>query len=117
MDNAEKIIEKFGENSKKLKASLKELKKSFKTADEIDDERMKLEGAIRYWKSKAEEKEREAQDLEYSKLDWEHEANQCLKCSSEHRQLADWLMELQQRREADVVSRYEWDSILEEVRR
>ena len=37
----------------------------------------------------AEEKEGEAQDLEYSKLDWKHEANQCLECASEHRQLAE----------------------------
>ena len=114
MDNAEKIIEKFGENSQKLKASLKELKKAIKTADEIDDERMKLEGAIRYWKSKAEEKMTESRQ-QYD-LGFYEESRECIWRSAEHSQLANWLTELQQRREADIISRYEWDSVLEEVK-
>jgi len=52
---------------------------------------MTLDEAIKHAEEVAEEKEGEAQDLEYSKLDWRHEANQCSKCAEEHRQLAGWL--------------------------
>lgn len=60
---------------------------------------MTLEEAIKHAEEVAEEKENEAQDLEYSKLDWKYEANQCSKCSEEHRQLAKWLKELKNYRE------------------
>ena len=52
---------------------------------------MTLDEAIKHAEEVAEEKESEAQDLEYSKLDWKHEANRCSKCAEEHRQLAEWL--------------------------
>ena len=52
---------------------------------------MTLEEAIKHAEEVAEEKENEVQDLEYSKLDWKHEADQCSKCAEEHRQLAEWL--------------------------
>ena len=57
---------------------------------------MTLDEAIKHAEEVAKEKEKEAQDLEYSKLDWRHEANQCSECSKEHRQLAEWLKELKQ---------------------
>ena len=60
---------------------------------------MTLDEAIKHAEEVAEEKENEAQDLEYSKLDWKYEANQCSKCAEEHRQLAEWLKELKQLRE------------------
>lgn len=60
---------------------------------------MTLDEAIKHAEEVAEEKENEAQDLEYSKLDWKYEANQCSKCSEEHRQLAEWLKELKDYRE------------------
>lgn len=60
---------------------------------------MTLDEAIKQAEEVAEEKENEAQDLEYSKLDWKYEANQCSKCSEEHRQLAEWLKELKDYRE------------------
>lgn len=52
---------------------------------------MTLDEAIKHAEEVAEEKESEVQDLEYSKLDWRYEANQCSKCAKEHRQLAEWL--------------------------
>lgn len=52
---------------------------------------MTLDEAIKHAEEVAEEKESEVQDLEYSKLDWRYEANQCSKCVKEHRQLAEWL--------------------------
>lgn len=52
---------------------------------------MTLDEAIKHAEEVAEEKESEAEDLEYSRLDWRHEANQCLECAKEHRQLAEWL--------------------------
>lgn len=60
---------------------------------------MTLDEAIKHAEEIAEEKENEAQDLEYSKLDWKYEANQCSKSSEEHRQLAEWLKELKDYRE------------------
>lgn len=59
---------------------------------------MTLDEAIKHAEEVAKEKENEAQDLEYSKLDWKHGANQCSECSKEHRQLAEWLKELKQLR-------------------
>ena len=55
---------------------------------------MTLDEAINHAEEVAEEKESEAQDLEYSKLDWKCEANKCSDCAKEHRQLAEWLKEL-----------------------
>lgn len=52
---------------------------------------MTLTEAILHAEEVAKEKEEEAQDLEYSKLDWKDESNQCKKCAEEHRQLAEWL--------------------------
>lgn len=60
---------------------------------------MTIDEAIKHCIEVAEEKESEAQDLEYSKLDWKYEANQCSKCAKEHRQLAEWLRELKRDRE------------------
>jgi len=60
---------------------------------------MTLDEAIKHCEEVAEEKENEAQDLEYSKLDWRHEANKCSKCAEEHRKLATWLKELKQLKE------------------
>lgn len=60
---------------------------------------MTLNEAIKHAEEVAEEKENEAQDLEYSKLDWKYEANQCSECAKEHRQLAEWLKELKQLKE------------------
>ena len=65
---------------------------------------MTLDEAIKHAEEVAEEKESEAQDLEYSKLDWKHEANQCAECAKEHRQLAAWLKELKRYRETNTVS-------------
>ena len=59
---------------------------------------MTLDEAIKHAEEVSKEKENEAQDLEYSRLDWRHEANQCSECSKEHRQLAEWLKELKQLR-------------------
>ena len=52
---------------------------------------MTLDEAIKHAEVVAVEKESDAQNLEYSKLDWRHEANQCSECASQHRQLAEWL--------------------------
>jgi len=52
---------------------------------------MTLDEAIKHYEKVAEEKESEAQHLEYSKLDWKYEANRCSKCAEEHKQLAEWL--------------------------
>jgi hypothetical protein len=60
---------------------------------------MTIDEAIKHAEEVAEEKESEAQELEYCKLDWKHEANKCAECSKEHRQLAEWLKELKQLRE------------------
>lgn len=60
---------------------------------------MTIDEAIKHAEEVAEEKENEAQDLEYFKLDWKYEAKQCSKCAKEHRQLAEWLKELKQLRE------------------
>ena len=57
---------------------------------------MTLDEAIKHAEEVAKEKENEAQDLEYSKLGWRHEANPCSECAKEHRQLAEWLKELKQ---------------------
>ena len=70
---------------------------------------MTLDEAIKHAEEVAEEKENEAQDLEYSKLDWRHEANQCFTCAEDHRQLAEWLKELKRLKEQepceDAISR------------
>ena len=62
---------------------------------------MTLDEAIKHCEEVAEEKENEAQDLEYSKLDWRHEANKCSKCAEEHRKLARWLRELKAYKEQE----------------
>ena len=64
---------------------------------------MTLDEAIKHAEKVAEEKENEAQDLEYSKLDWRHEANQCSKCAEEHRQLAEWLKDYKRLLEQEPV--------------
>ena len=60
---------------------------------------MTIDEAIKHSEEVAKEKENEAQELEYSKLDWKHEANLCKECAEEHRQLAEWLKELKMYRE------------------
>ncbi len=64
---------------------------------------MKLDEAIKHAEEVAEEKENEAQDLEYSKLDWRHEANQCSTCAEEHRQLAEWLKDYKRLLEQEPI--------------
>lgn len=68
-----------------------------------------LDEAIKHAEKVAEEKESEAQNLEYSKLDWKYEANQCSECAKEHRQLAEWLKDykrlLEQEPCEDAISR------------
>lgn len=64
---------------------------------------MTLDEAIKHAEEVAEEKEDEAQDLEYSRLDWRHEANQCLECAKEHRQLAEWLKDYKRLLEQEPV--------------
>ncbi len=63
---------------------------------------MTVDEAIKHAEEVAEEKEREAQDLEYSKLDWRYEADQCFECAKEHRQLAEWLKQLKELRQKDA---------------
>ena len=74
---------------------------------------MTLDEAIKHAEEVSEEKENEAQDLEYSKLDWRHEANQCSKCAEEHRQLAEWLRDykrlLEQEPMLDKIRAEIWD--------
>ena len=60
-----------------------------------------LDEAIKYCEEVADEKENEAQELEYSKLDWKHEANLCKECASEHRQLAEWLKDYKRLKEQE----------------
>lgn len=60
---------------------------------------MTIDEAINHAEEVAEEKESEAQNLRYSKLDWRYEADKCFECANEHRQLAEWLKELKQLRE------------------
>ena len=55
---------------------------------------MTIDETIKHYDEVAMQKEYEATDLEYSTLDWKYEANKCLECASEHRQLAEWLKEL-----------------------
>ena len=62
---------------------------------------MNLEDAIRHAEEVAEEKENEAQELEYSKLDWKHEANLCKECAEEHRKLAEWLRDYKRLKEQE----------------
>jgi len=82
---------------------------------------MTLDEAIKHAEEVAEEKENEVQDLEYSKLDWKHEANQCSKCAEEHRQLAGWLIELKEYKEQepceDVISRQAMIEVLNKMDR
>lgn len=70
---------------------------------------MTLDEAIKHAEEVAEEKESEAQDLEYSKLGWRYEVNKCSKCAEEHRQLAEWLKDykrlLEQEPCEDAVSK------------
>lgn len=58
-----------------------------------------LDEAIKHCEEVADEKENEAQELEYSKLNWKHEANLCKECASEHRQLAEWLKDYKRLKE------------------
>ena len=74
---------------------------------------MTLDEAIKHAEEVAEEKESEAEDLEYSRLDWRHEANQCLECAKEHRQLAEWLKDYKRLLEQEPVL----DKIRDEIER
>lgn len=66
---------------------------------------MSLDEAIIHAEEVAEENEKRA---EYSSgriengmgIFYENEANKCLECAKEHRQLAEWLKELKQKRQA-----------------
>ena len=66
---------------------------------------MILEEAILHAEEVAEENEKNAQFYEYRfsyrKVEYyQKKADECLKCASEHRQLAEWLRELKGYREA-----------------
>ena len=63
---------------------------------------MTIDEAIKHCEEIAEEKEGEAQDLAYSKLDWRYEANQCSECAKKNRQLVTWLKELKELRRKDA---------------
>jgi hypothetical protein len=72
---------------------------------------MTLDEAIKHAEEVAEEKENEVEYLEYSRLDWRHEANQCSECAKEHRQLAEWLKDYKRLLEQEPVL----DKIEEEI--
>lgn len=79
---------------------------------------MTLTEAILHAEEVAKEKEEEAQDLEYSKLDWKDESNQCKKCAEEHRQLAEWLkdykrlLEQEPRKDEVVLTKEEYKELV-----
>lgn len=69
---------------------------------------MELNDAISHAREKAEEQKKKAERniIETTKEGWIRvydgkEYNDCLECAKEHEQLAEWLTELKERREAD----------------
>lgn len=71
-----------------------------------------LDEAIAHCLAVAEKKEREAQNLEYSKLDWKHEVNQCLECAKDHRQLAEWLRKLKAYEDRQDLINKSWQELI-----
>ena len=64
---------------------------------------MKLEKAIIHAEAIAKAKEREAKEnRNHGGWAYDDEAKKCSACAAEHRQLAEWLKELKERREKDV---------------
>lgn len=63
---------------------------------------MTLDEAIKHCKEKAEELRKEAKWIGTSEVpSMKKETQDCLECANEHEQLAGWLAELKERREAD----------------
>lgn len=63
---------------------------------------MNLEEAIKHCKEKARENRKKADEWYAGGCSFtQAEGNDCLECAKEHEQLAEWLKELKQRREAD----------------
>ena len=63
---------------------------------------MTLEEAIKHAEAAAIENEKEAKrNREHGGWYYDSEARACAICAGEHRQLAEWLRELQERRKAD----------------
>lgn len=60
---------------------------------------MKLDEAIAHCNEKAKEQRTQAELSEYTDLNYR--ASACVECAKEHEQLAEWLTELQERRQAD----------------
>lgn len=55
---------------------------------------MTLDEEIKHCEEVVEIKEAEAQYLEYSKIDWKHDANICIEEAKKYKQVAEWLREL-----------------------
>lgn len=67
---------------------------------------MMIDEAIRHCREKAEKLRKDSvKRLQVGLL---HAANDCEECASEHEQLAEWLTELKQRREAEPVKHSKW---------
>ena len=63
---------------------------------------MTIEEAIQYCREQAEKQKKEsAKRLQIGLM---HAANDCEECAAEHEQLAEWLTELKQRREAEITA-------------
>lgn len=78
---------------------------------------MTLEEAIKHCEEIAEEQEKAAKEwhenqvrkcelIRFAEMDYTHE-NNCKKCAEEHRQLAEWLIELKKYREKDRYNNYD----------
>lgn len=62
---------------------------------------MTLEEAIKHCEDVAENKEQAVYDLLAFGYSTKEERNECIECANEHRQLAEWLTELKERRKND----------------
>lgn len=66
-----------------------------------------LKKAITHAKEKATELKREAESIYIKELGHIKEVKDCLECAKEHEQLAEWLTELEERREAmEYIKKY-----------
>lgn len=71
-----------------------------------------LDEMIKHFEKIVEEKESEAQDLEYSKLDWKHEANVCLEEAEKYKQIVEWLKELKYYKDRQDLINKSWQELI-----
>ena len=71
-----------------------------------------LDEMIKHFEKIVKEKENEAQDLEYSKLDWKHEANICLEEAEKYKQVVEWLKELKYYKDRQDLINKSWQELI-----